>query len=238
MEDKPLLLEISSLINRENGLNGRIKANYKGEKVIIRIFSMNNFTTEELNSIPDILKDWNILSKKNGSDLSIVKLIGYCIEELENKERNLLIVSEYHENEMTLEEKVKDGGNYCSRSLRIGYCIKVAYILRSMHFDKQIAHKNLQPSNIMIIGEKVKLTEIGIFRILEMEAYHKYGQKIYLTNYSTPEYISERKCDIQSDIWNFGLIIWQMITKSMPYSEKSSLSSISFAITKGETPTL
>ena len=138
---------------------------------------------------------------------------------------------------MTLEEKVKEGAEYCSRSQRIEYCLKVAYILRSMHFEN-ICHTNLIPSNIIIIKNQVKLSEIGLLRLLELESIHKFGQKLYLTNYSTPEYILEKAYGLHSDIWNLGMITWQMISKTQPYSEKSSLNAASFSIMRGETPTL
>ena len=103
--------------------------------------------------------------------------------------------------------------------------IKVAYsiakALNYLHNEKNILHGDIKPYNVVIKNnfEDIKLCDFGVsIKLNDENITEKYvGTPIY----SAPECIKGDKKTIteKSDIFSFGLILWEMIALFPPHTE-------------------
>lgn len=86
-----------------------------------------------------------------------------------------------------------------------------------LHKNKHAIHRDIKPANILINTEGVvKLTDFGISKCLESTSdfAHTYvGSK----NYMSPERIAGKNYSYGTDIWSFGLVIYELATGEYPY---------------------
>lgn len=131
---------------------------------------------------------------------------------------NIYLVMEYVEGE-TLESRLKrEGSLACSEAVELSE--KVLDALSYLH-SKGIVHRDLKPSNIMFSESgAVKLTDFGISKLV--------GKKGVTTTalagsyiYMSPEEINGEGTTYLSDIYSFGITLYQMLTGKVPYNYDS-----------------
>lgn len=83
-----------------------------------------------------------------------------------------------------------------------------------------IIHRDIKPSNMMVIqdqtfGELVKVLDFGIAKLVMSDGDHT---KFFLGTlaYSSPEQIEGQELDSRSDIYSFGVMMFEMLTGKMP----------------------
>jgi len=87
--------------------------------------------------------------------------------------------------------------------------------------SKGFVHAHIQPSNIMAIGDQVKLSSDGICRIGEF-AERKNGQ----SRYSAPECVTGALSPA-SDVWSLGMTLVECLTEHLPKIEEGSREEVS-----------
>lgn len=83
-----------------------------------------------------------------------------------------------------------------------------------------IVHRDIKPSNILVsqndsMGELVKILDFGIAKVLEAES-SQTSCFMGTLAYSSPEQMEGRELDARSDIYSFGVMMFQMLTGRMP----------------------
>lgn len=83
-----------------------------------------------------------------------------------------------------------------------------------------IIHRDIKPSNMLVIqdpsfGELVKVLDFGIAKLLLSDSDHT---KFYLGTlaYSSPEQMEGKELDNRSDIYSFGVMMFEMLAGKMP----------------------
>ena len=140
---------------------------------------------------------------------NIVNIINYI-----EHEDNIYLIMEYVDGE-TLENKLKrEGALPYEEAVEIS--VDILEALNYLH-SKGIVHRDLKPSNI-IFSESgiVKITDFGISKLI--------GNKGVTTTalagsyiYMSPEEIKGEGTTYLSDIYSFGIMLYQMITGNVPY---------------------
>jgi len=98
-----------------------------------------------------------------------------------------------------------------------------------------IIHRDLKPENVLVLkagrgaGERVKVCDFGIAKIQESEG----GSAITMAGFvcGTPEYMAPEQArgdelDSRADLYSAGVILYQMLTGSVPFTSDTALGTI------------
>ncbi|MBM3764520.1 MAG: hypothetical protein FJW32_03930 [Acidobacteria bacterium] len=113
----------------------------------------------------------------------------------------------------------------------IAYARQIADALEYAH-DRNIIHRDLKPANIMITREGVvKVLDFGLAKVAEPIAAADPANSPTLTmgktevgvimgtaSYMSPEQAVGKTVDKRSDIWSFGVVLWEMLTGRMLFA--------------------
>jgi len=88
--------------------------------------------------------------------------------------------------------------------------------------DNNVVHRDIKPGNIMFDAEtgKMKITDFGIARITDSSK-TKTGMVLGTPSYMSPEQLAGKKVDGRSDLFSLGVMLYQMLTGSLPFTADS-----------------
>src|SRR3989344_3156664 len=98
--------------------------------------------------------------------------------------------------------------------------------------EPAIIHRDLKPSNLLVDENwNVKVADFGFARIKE---------DVTMTRCSTPcwtapEVIRGEKYDERADVFSFGVIMWEVLTRKQPYAGRNFMS-VSLDVLEGRRP--
>ncbi|XP_014480795.1 PREDICTED: serine/threonine-protein kinase nekl-2-like [Dinoponera quadriceps] len=87
--------------------------------------------------------------------------------------------------------------------------------------SKEILHRDLKPENIMLTGSRgdiVKIGDFGVSKSLHEKCITCRAGSYY---YMAPEMLTAQPYDFKCDVWSMGVILYEMITKRLPYPATS-----------------
>ncbi len=88
-----------------------------------------------------------------------------------------------------------------------------------------VIHRDLKPQNIMIEKEnRVKIMDFGIARSIKAPGVTATGMIIGTPNYISPEQAEGEEVDHRSDIYSLGVILYEMVTGSVPFKGETAFS--------------
>jgi serine/threonine protein kinase len=128
----------------------------------------------------------------------------------------------------TLQERIRQGPIPVSEALRIAGQIGEA--LAAAH-EKHITHRDLKPGNIKLKDNgEVKVLDFGLAKFggasaaADSEATSTFAMPLTQTGailgtaaYMSPEQSSGKAVDARSDIWAFGVVLYEMVTGRRPF---------------------
>jgi serine/threonine protein kinase/Tol biopolymer transport system component len=109
---------------------------------------------------------------------------------------------------------------------------------------KGITHRDLKPANILVTKQGIKLLDFGLAKqsgpLKETDvtqALTQHGAIVGTLNYMSPEQLQSKEADARSDIFAFGLVLYEMLT-GKPAFQGSSAASVIAAILERPTPSI
>ncbi len=156
-----------------------------------------------------------------------------------------IIATEYIEGE-TLRQRLKRGKLSIEETINIS--IQVANALWAAH-QAGIVHRDIKPENIMLRRDGyVKVLDFGLAKLTEQDerkprvrAAHKSdvssGLVMGTVRYMSPEQAAGQQVDPRSDIFSFGVVLYEMLAGCTPFAGETSGELIA-AILKKEPPPL
>jgi len=80
--------------------------------------------------------------------------------------------------------------------------------------QKKVIHRDLALRNLLVTTQKqkyvVKIGDFGLARDIEMENAYKTSDRQLPYKWCSPEVLEFGNFTIQSDIWAFGIVLWEM----------------------------
>mgnify|MGYP005777910567 FL=1 len=101
--------------------------------------------------------------------------------------------------------------------------VSVLHGVRDLHNtiieNAGIIHRDLKPDNIMIDDNlNVKIIDYGLSKIIDFSSITSTGTQIGSPLYMSPEQLKDSKhIDYRADIYALGIILYEMLTKNIPY---------------------
>ena len=130
---------------------------------------------------------------------------------------NAYIIMDYADGgdlDIKIKEQIKIDEKFPEEFI-IQWFTEICEAIKYIH-DQKIIHRDLKPKNIFLTKDgHVKLGDLGIAKALEneMQAKTAIGTQPYLS----PEIIEGKPYDYSTDIWDLGIILYEMIELKHPF---------------------
>jgi eukaryotic-like serine/threonine-protein kinase len=214
-----------------------------GRKVALKTLS-EKFTRDE-KSLLRFKKEASAVLKLNHPNI-------LTVYELGEEESAFFIVTEYIKGD-TLRDRLAQGEMTIDEAL--GVSIQVARALEAAH-DEGIVHRDIKPENIMLRRDRVgrdrlvKVLDFGLAKLTEKgQTAHdpdavtmpihntEPGTVMGTTGYMSPEQTRGLDIDARTDIFSFGVVLYEMIAGHPPFQGPTD-SHIKVSILDQEPPPL
>jgi len=128
---------------------------------------------------------------------------------------SLYMVTEYIDGK-TLKEIVSQGP--VSLKSAVDYALQIAAGIEHAH-RKNIIHRDIKPQNIIVSTDgTVKIVDFGIARMSSQTTRTMAGKDVVgSVHYLSPEQARGLQVDTRSDIYSFGILLYEMFTGKVPF---------------------
>lgn len=136
----------------------------------------------------------------------------YDIDEAEDR---CFISMEYIEGK-SVKQLVR--GRTLARKELLDVVIQIGKGLSAAH-KKEIIHRDIKSDNIMVNHEgTVKITDFGLAKLKGVTKLTKTGSTLGTLHYMSPEQAQGKEVDHRSDIFSFGVVMYEMLTGQLPFT--------------------
>ncbi|XP_074561136.1 serine/threonine-protein kinase PCRK1-like isoform X2 [Curcuma longa] len=150
---------------------------------------------------------------------NLVKLVGYCAEDDERGIQRLLVY-EYMPNRSVEDHLSNRSRTTLSWPMRLRVALDAARGLAYLHeeMDFQIIFRDFKTSNILLDEDwKAKLSDFGLARQGPTEGITHVSTAVVGTlGYAAPEYLQTGRLTSKSDVWSYGVVLYELITGRRP----------------------
>ena len=138
------------------------------------------------------------------------------------EEENLYYIVMEYINGLTLKQLIqREGALTVEEAINIGKQILSALDHAHQH---HIVHRDIKPHNILIgINGQVKVTDFGIARAISQATITHTGSVLGSVHYLSPEQARGGWTDEKTDLYSFGIVLYEMLTGKLPFSGDSPI---------------
>jgi len=136
----------------------------------------------------------------------------HAIEEVDD---DTFIVMEYIKGK-ELKDVITEDGELSIEDVT-NYSTQIAKGLKAAH-EEDVTHRDIKSANIMITDKgQVKIMDFGLAKVRGGALVTKAGTTLGTAAYMSPEQARGEEADHRSDIWSFGVVLYEMLTGKLPF---------------------
>ncbi|MFI5251685.1 MAG: protein kinase [Bacteroidota bacterium] len=134
------------------------------------------------------------------------------IHDIQEHDGQMFIVMEFVDGQTLREKK---SSITMKQAIDIG--IQIADGLAAAH-EKGIIHRDIKPDNIMVRKDGiVQIMDFGLAKLRGVSKLTKEGSTIGTAGYMSPEQVQGLETDHRSDIFSFGVLLFELLTGQLPF---------------------
>ena len=252
--EEPALTRAAELIagSRNESIEGRTIANYKIERMIGaggmgEVYLAQDTRLERkvaIKFLPHEIAGDELARKRLIREARAAAKLDHpnicAVHEVNQEDDFTFIVMQYVEGE-TLSTRIERGPLETPEVLDIA--VQVADALSEAH-SRGIVHRDIKPANIMLTARRgVKVLDFGLAKVthLRQSAESQLKTESLLSEpglvagtvpYMSPEQVRNEEIDPRSDIFSFGVVLYEMISGYQLFQEESAAETISAILTR------
>jgi serine/threonine protein kinase len=184
---------------------------YKAEDTKLKRTVALKFLPPELTHIPDVKERFT----REAQAAAALDHPNICtVHEFDETDGTSFISMAYIEGQ-SLKEKIASGPLELDEALSIA--TQVAEGLSEAH-KKGIVHRDIKSANIMVTERgQAKIMDFGLARKTGGTLITRDGSTMGTVAYMSPEQAQGKEVDHRTDIWSFGVVIYEMLTGELPF---------------------
>eukprot|EP01103_Thecamoeba_quadrilineata_P019190 TRINITY_DN7669_c0_g1_i1.p1 TRINITY_DN7669_c0_g1~~TRINITY_DN7669_c0_g1_i1.p1 ORF type:complete len:518 (+),score=108.01 TRINITY_DN7669_c0_g1_i1:27-1580(+) len=217
--------EIEYLERIGNGCFGNVfRGRCRGKEVAIKVLYDQDLNDSALLNFQ---KEVEICSRLHHPN--VLLFMGACMEP-----GNLAIVTELMPRG-NLEQALRDENLNLSLYKRMAMARDAALGMNWLHLsDPQVIHRDLKPSNLLLDGSLlIKVCDFGLSTVKPLGNKWKDKDNIPGTPlWMAPEVMLGQELDEKSDVYSYGICLWELLTKQAPFPDMSSYNYFKYAVTE------
>ena len=138
-------------------------------------------------------------------------------EDPESGKVQQFIVMEYVKGKTIREIVGESGKDLLPLDNVLDYAVQIAEALTAAHAE-DVVHRDIKSENIMVTGTgQVKVMDFGLAKIRGTAKITKSSSTVGTVAYMSPEHIQGQEVDSRSDIFSFGVVLYEMLTGRLPF---------------------
>lgn len=133
----------------------------------------------------------------------------------------------------TLQARVARGSMPIEQALSIAR--EIAAGVAAAH-QQGIVHRDIKPSNVMLLPDgRLKILDFGVAKVKDVSLTAD-GTQLGTVAYMSPEQTRGEEVDHRTDIWAVGVVLYEMLTGSRPFSGETTSALVHAIGTRPHTP--
>lgn len=139
------------------------------------------------------------------------------IYEIGEHEKNIFLVMEYVEGK-TLKKLIEQESDSLRLQKVLEIAIQICEGLSAAH-EKGIVHRDIKSDNIMQTPKgQIKVMDFGLAKMKGASRITQAGSTVGTAAYMSPEQAQGEDVDQRSDIFSFGVVLYEMLTLHLPFN--------------------